>query len=248
MALAVSLAERALRLVSTVEGSEEEGDFGAIDSKVRLAVIAALERGETHYTDRPGILPLRQQVASSLERTYGVHYDPKTSVTITCGATEARFVAIQQLLADGDVLLCLSGRERVAAAVSLRGATCREVDASSYDEVLVDDRVKVLYLTPEDVTPDVSDTWLERAGREGWWLIVETDEVGGGVHPGTEPRLTDRTVSVGGVGEDHGLKSWRVGYLASPNMRAGELRSFKQALTICTTNLSQWAALALMEE
>jgi aspartate/methionine/tyrosine aminotransferase len=248
MALAVDLAERAKRLVSTVEVPEAPSEAGAIDAKIRLSVIAALERGETHYTDRPGILPLRQQVASWLEHNYAVHYDPKTSITITCGATEARFVAVQQLLSPDDVLLCLSGKEQIAAAASLRGAECYQVDETSSDAAVADARVKALYLTPQDVTPEVSDTWLERAGQQGWWLIVEVSEAGGGVHPGTEPKLAGRTVSLGGIGEDHGLQSWRVGFLASPEPRAGELRSFKQALTICTTNLSQWAALALMEE
>ncbi|TVR85364.1 MAG: hypothetical protein EA416_16980 [Trueperaceae bacterium] len=60
--------------------------------------------------------------------------------------------------------------------------------------------------------------------------------------------LAEHTVTIGALGLDAGIEAWRVGFLAAPSATAGPLRDFKQALTLCTTNLSQWGALALLEE
>ena len=68
------------------------------DSTMALAAVDAvqdaLSRGETHYTDRPGILPLREKVAGLLNRRFGLSYEAG-QITLTCGVTEARFVTIQ---------------------------------------------------------------------------------------------------------------------------------------------------------
>ena len=67
------IAGRARELLGV---SEMSGPAGAIDltvagpdgpaEHVQSAAIAALERGETHYTDRQGILPLREKIACLL--------------------------------------------------------------------------------------------------------------------------------------------------------------------------------------
>jgi aspartate/methionine/tyrosine aminotransferase len=50
-------------------------------------------------------------------------------------------------------------------------------------------------------------------------------------------------VVIGGL--DDVLPGWRVGWLAGSEV-AEKLRSLKQSMTICTTSVSQWAAVALM--
>ena len=58
------------------------------DEGVLDAAEAALSAGKTHYTDRPGILPLREQISAYLAQL-GLDLKPE-SITITCGVTEAR--------------------------------------------------------------------------------------------------------------------------------------------------------------
>ena len=240
MELIVPLAGRVRRLQALPAEARDavaRGRAVAVPEAVREAADAALQRGETHYTDRPGILPLRQQVAHRLERDFGVQVDAGKGVVITCGGTEARFVAVQQLLPRGGTLVALSHPERVAAACVVRDVRLAGPDGGPDGPVAV-------YLNGE--TPyAVADAWLARARDHGWPIVFEADA--GGRHPAALG-LAEQTVTIGSLGLAEGMASWRLGFLAAPAATAGPLRDFKQALTICTTNVSQWGALALESE
>jgi aspartate/methionine/tyrosine aminotransferase len=236
--LVVPIAERVHALAALAPEARDpvtRGAAVAVPEAVREAAREALTRGETHYTDRPGILPLRQNVAAALTKMFGIAVDAKNGVVVTCGGTEARFVAVQQLLAPGGTLVALSHPERVAAACLIRGVTLAGPnDAVSGDAVVV-------YLAG-DTPHAVADAYLARAKAHGWAIVFEADA--GGRHPATLG-YGDQTITIGSIGLAHGMGSWRLGYLAAPAAKAGPLRDFKQALTICSTNVSQWGALAL---
>jgi aspartate aminotransferase len=236
MLLSVPLADRAKKVLELHANNPTESSITTPEVACEAA-IAALARGETHYTDRPGILPLRQKVAEMLQTRYGLEADANT-IVITCGDTEARFVAVQCLLGSGDGLLCLENASLLEPALIVRDAKLVMPEEGL-------ESVKVLYLTSE--TNEVQrDNYLQQASEKGWWVIFEvtSDDTS---HPARHAELKDKTVTIGAIGKAQGLESWRVGFLQAPKGEAAELRSFKQALTICTTSLSQYAALALME-
>lgn len=240
MDLVVPLAARVAKLQALPSEARDATARGAdvdVPQAVRDAADAALARGETHYTDRPGILPLREQVARDVQARFGVEVDAKGGVVITCGGTEARFVAVQQLLPTGGTLIALSHPERLAAACIVR-----DVTLATADDGATDDATGVaLYLNGE--TPhDVADAWLARAKTQGWPVMYEADA--GGRHPATLG-LAEQTITIGSLGLDQGMASWRLGFLAAPVAKAGPLREFKLALTLCSTNVSQWGALGL---
>jgi len=246
MELVVPLAARVARLQALPPAARDATARGAdvdVPQSVRDAADAALARGETHYTDRPGILPLREQVARDLKVRFGVDVDAKGGVVITCGGTEARFVAVQQLLPTGGTLIALSHPERVAAACIVRDVALVTADAApTLDGAPGGDGPGVaLYLNGE--TPhDVADAWLARAQAQGWPVMYEADAEGR--HPATLG-LADQTITIGSIGLAQGMASWRLGFLAAPVAKAGPLREFKLALTLCSTNVSQWGALGL---
>jgi aspartate aminotransferase len=238
----ISLAQRALR---ALELSDDEPSLPSPPppAAVRDAALAALARGETHYTDRPGILPLRERVASWLNDR-GVPSDPGI-VVITCGASEARFVAVQDLLEPGDTLLCHGDADRVAGAAVVRG--CDLLEAATLSEGADLEGVRCLYLDAERYDPARDAPLLDLARERGWWLLAELPSDADRDHPVADADLLARTVTIGDIGLGAGMAGWRIGYLSAPTDAANGLRSFKQALTICTTNLSQWGALALFE-
>src|SRR5262249_48642928 len=61
---------------------------------VREAARQALADGETHYTTRPGLNPLRRAIADKLARRNGITVHPEREVLVTCGTREALFVAL----------------------------------------------------------------------------------------------------------------------------------------------------------
>jgi aspartate/methionine/tyrosine aminotransferase len=232
----IPLSERAKKVL----GLKADAPVQSLDvapEVARDAAIAALERGETHYTDRPGISPLRKKVAEMLKARYALEADANT-IVITCGDTEARFVAVQCLLSSGDALLCLENPSLLEPALIIRDARLVKSDAEQKN-------VKALYLT-SDTDPTRREHYLRQAKENNWWIIFEATN-DNKVHPARDPASQDRVITIGSIGKQQGLESWRVGFLHAPKGEAAELRSFKQALTICTTSLSQYAALATLE-
>ncbi len=224
----IGLADRAKTLVTNVQA--ENVDAVQLDATIARAAKEALERGETHYSDRPGILPLREKVVAYLQ-TLGVETNAG-NVVITCGVTEARFVAVQVLVERGGVVACAGDVDTMRGAAVLRGAEA--VAVSSPKEI--PETATVLYVEDTEV-----GGWLEHAQAQNLWLIVELT---GQDTLSLPPELAARTIIVADIGNNH-INPWRVGFFAVVEGDVAKLRSFKQALTICSTNVSQWAVNAL---
>src|SRR5512132_2233186 len=77
-----------------------EPDFDTPKSVIAEG-IAAIQRGETHYTPSAGIIELRQAIARYLKRTRGLGYDA-TQIIVAPGAKPIMFYAILALIEGGD--------------------------------------------------------------------------------------------------------------------------------------------------
>ncbi len=231
-AFAVPLAARAGALLAHGAEPESLSPTLVLAPHVRAAVEDALARGETHYTARPGLLQLRQQVALVLERRFGIAADASADIVITCGVTEARFVATQQLLAPGEYLAAPAAGECLFGAALLRGALLRT-------EVATDTRM--VYLTSS--TPKAALRAALAEAPKSAKILFEVEGSASSFHPAQLPAFASRIATIGELGNE----SWRLGYLLSPPATSTGVREFKQALTICSTNLSQWAALAALQ-
>ena len=206
----------------------------AIPQAVIDAAIQALDECKTKYTDRPGILPLRTWVSNYLKERFDVELSPDV-VTITCGGTEARFVTVKHLAPFGTQIVCPGDPNAITGAAHLAGVS---VVAQTNDPATV----SVLYLTPNDPQIAVDDV-LKQAAAYGWWIVWD---VGGtdatSFHPAQNSELAQRTVTLGSLSDR--LPGWRLGWLAGSE-QALKLRAYKQSMTICSTSVSQWAALGL---
>ncbi len=205
-----------------------------LPKRVIEAAVAALARGETHYTDRPGIPELRGWVAEHLGARYNLSIDP-AEVTITCGATEARYVSLTLLTAPGSAALCPGDAARIRGALHLLGA--RVVDS-------IADDVSLLYLTP-DVYRETAIELLQRAEESDWWIVYDLSfaKTSPPFHPAQNEKLAARVVTIDTLSDK--MAGWRLGWMAGSEA-ALRLRAGKQAITICSTAVSQWAGLELL--
>ncbi|MBK8021078.1 MAG: hypothetical protein IPK19_06490 [Chloroflexi bacterium] len=199
------------------------------------AAFEALDGGQTHYTDRPGILPLREKAVAQIGQRCGLELSAD-EVTITCGATESRFVAIKKLVKPGDKILVAGSGTEVQGAAALIGAELTH-DPSA-------EGIALIYLSSEDPAEQVEACARAAIDRESVWLIWDMAPEGGSAfHPARlHPSLAGRTVTIGSVGDPH--RGWRVGWLAG-SKAANALRAYKQSMTICTPSISQWAAIGI---
>ncbi len=177
----------------------------------------ALDAGRTHYTDRPGILPLRQQVTAALTAA-GLPIAPD-AITITCGVVEGRFVALKQLVPSGG---------RVASPQADLSGVCALLGLTLTDDP-----------TQADLIYAVGAASLTAAlATAAPWIVCEYQR-GEAYHLPTEQ--AERVLLIGEFAE---LIGWRVGFMAG-SKAAGKLRAYKQSMTICTPSVSQWAATGL---
>ncbi|KPA12047.1 Aminotransferase, class I and II domain protein, partial [Candidatus Magnetomorum sp. HK-1] len=72
---------------------------------IKQAAMKAIENNINQYTSVWGNIKLRQRIANKMYKQYGLEYNPETEITITHGATEAIFAAINGLINPGDEVI-----------------------------------------------------------------------------------------------------------------------------------------------
>ena len=236
---AMPLSGRARRLLACDESRTSEPNqpsdpaSSAIPSEtVRLSVADALLRGETHYTDRPGLLALRVAIAEKLIERFAMQVDAEADMVVTCGVTEARFVALQQLLGPDAILVAPLHGERVEGAALLRRAHLVTVAVTN---------ATALYLVSSMAEPECRAAIAAAPANAS--IVYEIERDANAFHPAKIAGCAARTTTIGELGSD----GWRIGYLVSPRAASPGMRDFKLALTICSSSLSQWAMLAALK-
>ncbi|MEE8522289.1 MAG: aminotransferase class I/II-fold pyridoxal phosphate-dependent enzyme [Thermoanaerobaculia bacterium] len=247
--------------------------LGEPDSATPAAIVeagvAALRRGDTGYTDVPGLGELRSAVARHLGRRYGVTYDPDTEIVITAGTTEGLFAALTVLLDPGDeVLIPQPSFLSYVPSVSLVGGNPVTVATRVEDrfEVAVTDletaltgRTKLLLLNyPNNPTGAVLGRSAARrvaAFLKRHDLLLISDESYDRLVYGTEhvcmasvDGLRQRTLLLGGFSKAYAMTGWRLGYAAGPAELIAALLRAHQYMVMCAPSMAQQAALRALAE
>jgi aspartate/methionine/tyrosine aminotransferase len=268
-----ALAQRALDLASAQAVRHRPPGTGAIDltrpavpftpPHVGAAAKAALDRGETHYTSRPGVPELRQAIARELT----AEGFPATAETVVVanGGIEALYIVLQATLVPGDRVAAVEPvLPHVVEMLRFIGADVVPIATDPGNrfvppiEAVNAVTAKVLLLqSPSPATGvampvETLVALVEKAGERGMTVVVDRSLITASYDAERvrfdRPDLGAGVFTVGSFSVGHGLVGWRVGYLSTPPDRIKPLRELKQALSICTTGISQYAALAAIEE
>jgi aspartate/methionine/tyrosine aminotransferase len=250
-----------------VSAVAEPGTLGpafASSDRAREAACDALDRGETHYTTRPGLTELRQATADLLHDLSGISVAGAGGVLITCGEAEGLYVALRTLLGPGDQVLTVAPvtTSDLALLASLDAGVVAVPAGDPHDPQLDEaalaaastENCRVLMLRtpgPTGVPLPAASLRLLAGLAQSRGLAVVTIETGqasyhAGHRPGLAAHLDPATpfVVIGEFGTPWGLEAWRVGYLAGSQDLVAPMTELKQALTICSPAVSQFAALA----
>jgi aspartate aminotransferase len=230
----------------------------------------AMERGETRYTPAGGILPLREAIARKLKEENDLSYTPK-QVIVTAGAKQAIFNAVFCLFGKGDeVLIPNPYWVSYPPIVNFSGATVKLVETAheaDFRMTLADlegaitDRTKGLIInSPNNPTGSVysreelREIW-SLCQRESIWII--SDEIYEKTIYDDLPFVSvanvvddqpENVVVVNGFSKSYSMTGWRAGYAAGPLDLIGAMESFQSHTTSNTSSISQWAALAALEQ
>ncbi len=228
----------------------------------------AIDAGLNQYAISHGALRLRQAIATTWTQDYGREVDPEAEITITSGATEALFIAIQAFVGPGDEAIVFEPfydsylPSTLLAGGTLRTVTLRPPDWSFDPDELAaafGPRTKLLLLnTPHNPTGKVfRRAELEQIARhcQEWDAIAVTDEVydriifDDAVHvPLAEvPGMWERTVTINSTGKSFSMTGWKIGYLIAPPALTAALRVIHQFVTFATSTPMQHASAVGLE-
>jgi aspartate/methionine/tyrosine aminotransferase len=236
-----------------------EPDFDTPPAIV-AAGVAALERGETHYTPSAGVIELREAIARYVQRR-GVQVDPG-QVIVTPGAKPIMFYTLLALLEKGDEAIYPDpGFPIYSSMIDFAGArgvplALREENEfqPDLDELrkLVNSRTKVLILnSPNNPTGGVLSRAAIReiaaiARERDLWVLA--DEIYGelvydGEHHSiaVEEGMADRTILLDGFSKTFAMTGWRLGYGVFPRALVEPVAKLVTNSVSCTATFVQRA-------
>jgi len=240
-----------------------------IDPRLTELVRAAMAAGHNQYAPMEGLPLLRERIAAKLHASYGLSVDPSSEVTVTLGATEALYSAIQALLAAGEEAIAFDpAYDSYEPAVRLAGGRCVRVPLMQpgfrydWDRVRqsVSSRTRLVLfnspLNPACTIASAADLDALAALADEHDLVVISDEVyehvvfDGARHHSvlTHPGLRSRSVAVFSFGKTLHATGLRVGYCIAPAPLTQELRKVHQFNTFSISHPLQHAIAAYLEE
>ncbi|HEU5288939.1 MAG TPA: pyridoxal phosphate-dependent aminotransferase, partial [Candidatus Limnocylindria bacterium] len=244
-----------------------EPDFDTPRS-ITAAGVAAIERGETHYTPSAGVPELRQAIADYLARTRGLAYDA-SQVIVAPGAKPIMFYAILALVESGDEAIFPDpGFPIYASMISFAGGTpvslpLREQNdfVPDLDELrrLVTPKTKLIILnSPHNPTGSALSheavREIARIARDhDLWVL--SDEIyadllyDGTHHPiGREDGMLDRTIVLDGFSKTFAMTGWRLGYGAFPKPLVEPVTKLVTNSVSCTATFTQRAGIVALTQ
>ncbi|HZX50820.1 MAG TPA: pyridoxal phosphate-dependent aminotransferase [Pseudomonas sp.] len=236
---------------------------------LRDAVGRHIAAGHNQYAPMTGLPALREQVTAKIARSYGRVVSADSEITITPGATQAIFCAIQALIQPGDEVIvfdpCYDSYE---PSVELAGGRCAHVPLALPDfsidwqrlgEALSDKTRLIILNSPHNP----SGALISRAELDQLAALIRerdiyliSDEVyehlvfDGIQHASVlaHDELYQRAFVVSSFGKTYHVTGWKTGYVVAPPSLSAELRKVHQYVSFCGVTPLQWALADYMAE
>jgi methionine aminotransferase len=236
---------------------------------LRDAVGRHIAAGHNQYAPMTGLPALREQVAAKIARSYGRTVSADTEVTITPGATQAIFCAVQALIQPGDEVIVFDpSYDSYEPSVELAGGRCVHVplalpgfaiDWQRLQDALSDKTRLIILNSPHNP----SGALISRAELDQLAALIRdrdiyliSDEVyehllfDGVRHASilAHDELYQRAFVVSSFGKTYHVTGWKTGYVVAPPALSAELRKVHQYVSYCGVTPLQWALADYMAE
>jgi len=217
--------------------------------------------------------PLTRLTPEQLDQL-GRELDVDREITVTSGATEAIFDAIQAFIGPGDELISFEPfYDSYPANVVMAGGVPKfvplRIDGNPYNvsnwkldfnevEKAISPKTKLIILNNPQNTPgrvfslDELQTIANIAKKHN--LLVLSDEVyeyltyngSKHVHIATLPGMWERTITVSSAGKTFSTTGWKIGWVIAPSNLLSPVQMAHQWVTFCvTTPMQEAVAIAL---
>jgi aspartate aminotransferase len=265
--LALTRRARELRAMGRdpIDLSIGEPDFDTPDN-IKQAAMAAIQRGETRYTEIHGSAELRDAIRAKFNRDHGLVYS-RDQIAVAGGAKLILFNAMMATLDAGDEVVIpapywttypdvVSIAEGVPVFVSCPQSHAFKLRADDL-EAAITPRTKWLLLnTPNNPTGSAYSrndlaALGEVLGSHESVRILTDDIYEHLVYDGFEfmtmaqavPALAWRTLTLNGVSKAYAMTGWRLGYAGGPADLIAAMGNVQQQSSTHASSITQAAAL-----
>jgi aspartate aminotransferase len=268
--MAITAKARALKAAGgdIISLSAGEPDFDT-PAHIKQAAIAAIEAGDTKYTDVGGTVALRKAVAAKFARDSDITYTPE-QIIVSTGGKQVIFNAMLATCEPGDEVLIptpcwVSYPDIVALAEGTpvfipcsqnHGFKLRAEDL----EAAITPKTKWLFLnSPNNPTGaaysaaelrPIADVLLRHPHV---WVFTDDiyekltyDRFTPATMVQVEPKLFDRTVTMNGCSKAYAMTGWRIGFAGAPTALIKAMDKLQGQSTSNTSSISQAAAVAAL--
>ena len=244
-----------------------EPDF-ATPWHIREEGIYSLEKARTHYTSNSGLIELRREIGTFVERHYGVTYNPKGEILVTVGGSEAIDLAIRAMVCPGEEVIipqpcyvsyepCVILTQGVPVTIPLQEKNDFRLTAQELRDAITD-KTKLLVLpfpnnptgaimTREDLEA-IAEVCIEKD------IVVVSDEIYSELTYGAKhvsiaslPGMWERTILINGFSKGHAMTGWRLGYACGPEAIIQQMMKIHQFAIMCAPTASQYAAVEALK-
>jgi methionine aminotransferase len=221
-----------------------------------------MRKGLNQYAPLQGVTELREAIARKTEATHGAIYDPETEITVTAGATQGIYTAINAIVREGDeVIIIEPAYDSYAPSVELAGGkpVFIQLNAESWRvnwnefQKLINPRTRMIVInTPHNPTGSIfSGADLQKLEKliQNTDIIILSDEVyehivfDGNDHQSVArfPKLAQRSFIVSSFGKTYHTTGWKMGYCLAPAKLMAEFRKVHQFIVFTANTPMQYA-------
>lgn len=227
-----------------------------------------LKSGYNQYPPMMGVPYLREQIAKKMANLYQVDVDADDEITVTSGATESLFVAIQTVVRAGDEVIVFDpAYDSYEPAITLAGGKTIHIPMSVPDfhidfdrlAAALNSRTRLIIVNsphnPCGSTFRASDIEQLADLTRDYNLFFLSDEVYEHMvydrvaHQTllANEELREKSFVVSSFGKTYHATGWKVAYCIAPDLLTREFRKIHQFVTFTTHTPTQWALAEFME-
>lgn len=225
---------------------------------VTRAAEAAMEQGETGYTQSAGLPSLREAISDHYRSTYGVVVDPD-DVVVTQGTSPAMLLVFGALLDPGDEVIVggpcypaypnyVSFLGGVPVTVPVRAEDGFRFRLDEVRAAITPATRAIMVNSPANPTGAVLpfedlQGLAAIAEEHGIWLV--SDEIYHGLDFSGRSRsvleCTERAFVLNGFSKAYAMTGWRLGYLIAPRAFVRACEKIQQNFFLCANHFVQVA-------
>ncbi|WP_444994442.1 methionine aminotransferase [Aliikangiella sp. IMCC44359] len=236
---------------------------------LKESVITFVQQGKNQYAPSTGMPDLLEQISELIQRQYNITLNANETITVTSGATEALWVAIQTLVRPNDEVIVFDpAYDSYEPAVALAGGRCIHIPMLAPDykidwqqvEAAITAKTKAIIInSPHNPTGTLlTEQDMQTVEKLVWEndLYLISDEVyefitfDGRQHESVLrfPKLFERSLVISSFGKTFHCTGWKLGYCTAPPELTDEFRKIHQYVTFASFTPAQLGIAKMLQQ